>query len=310
MGGLTALLAVAAIGLLGWNLYTRWRIQNLAARIEDFLSVRGEPLRYSVREDGLAPLHNAAAELEQRLLLAQEQLAEEARRVSGLTADISHQLKTPLTSLRLFCELDDGPHAAQEMEQLDRMDGLIEALLRLERLCADGYAFDLREQSVAVVVRRAWEDVAAAYPGRPMTLTGDARLRCDAAWLGEAFRNLFKNACVHTPEGGPIRANIETIGAMLFIAVEDEGGGVSPRDLPRLFDRFYRAEGASQQGTGLGLAIAREIIRRHHGDIRAENTGKGLRLRVALPMTRQTEKAAPGFGAASHHSSDRKKVPA
>ncbi|MBQ8953665.1 MAG: HAMP domain-containing histidine kinase, partial [Clostridia bacterium] len=259
------------------------RMKRLAERIEDFLVTGNDRLEFSVREDALAPLHNAAAELENRVLLAGESLSEECRRTSRLTADISHQLKTPLASLRLFCEMDGGAHMAEELDQLERMETLIHSLLRLERLCADGYDFTWTLRSVPDVVRAAWENLAAVYPDRRLEIIGEAHMRCDEKWLGEAFLNLLKNACEHTRPGGLIRVTFEETRASIFCSVEDDGGGVSRDDLPHLFRRFYRAQGQETKGAGIGLPIVREIIRRHHGAVRAENGPMGLRVIIDLP---------------------------
>ena len=287
MGGLTPwiapVLAATVVGLLIARYVQQRRMKRLAERIEEFLVTGGNRLAFSVREDALAPLHNAAAELEDRVLLHKANLAEECQRASDLTADISHQLKTPLASLRLFCEMDGGAHVQEELEQLDRMETLIRSLLRLERLCADGYEFTWRVRSVPDVVRAAWENLAPVYPDRRLEIIGEARMRCDEKWLGEAYLNLLKNACEHTRAGGLIRVSFEETRAMVFCTVEDDGGGVSPEDLPQLFRRFYRAQGQESKGAGIGLAIVKEIIQRHHGSVRAENGPMGLRVIIDMP---------------------------
>ncbi len=278
--------AFAALALLFGSLYIvqRRRIAHLAVKIEDFLVKKGSILDFSVREDSLAPLHNAATELENRLLLAHEQLQEELRRTTTLTADISHQLKTPLASLRLFCELDDGAHLEQQLTQIERMEKLIYSLLRLERLCADGYEFDFAGHEVTEIIQSAWESIEPVFPGRMLTVEGRAYLRCDEKWLGEAYLNLMKNACEHTRPGGHIRIRLEKTQTTFYSTVEDDGGGVSKKDLPHLFERFYRADGKDTGGAGIGLSIVQEIIRRHHGDIHAENTEKGLKFTISIPI--------------------------
>ena len=283
MGGLTIALAVAVAALAVGLWLQHRRVARLAAQVEDYLFTGKGPLSYSVREDGFAPLHNAVAELENKLLLAREQLTEETRRVSDMTADISHQLKTPLSSLRLFCELDGGAHLGEQLSQIERMERLIGSLLRLERLCADGYAFTYTEHDIGGMVERVWAAMKEMYPGREMTLVGGATLRCDEKWMGEAFMNLLKNACEHTPPDSRVTVTLEETQAAFLCTVEDDGGGVPAKDLRHLFERFYRVEGASQEGTGIGLAMVREIIHRHHGDVWAENTGKGLKMHITIP---------------------------
>ncbi len=291
MGAVIALILLGIAFAVLLALYVRQRIhmRRLTEAAENFLIGTGPALAYSVREDAVAPLHNALAETENRLLLAKERQAEECRRTSDLTADISHQLKTPLASLRLYCEMDDSPHLPQQIHQIERMERLIGSLLRLERLCADGYEFIFADQSVAEIIQVAWTGLSSSFPSCRMELTGDAILRCDGKWLGEAFSNLLKNACEHMPQGGTIRVNMETTDAAFFCTITDEGGGASRKDLPHLFERFYRAEGTPATGAGIGLSIVREILWRHHGSISAENvadvsSAKGLRMTLSIPL--------------------------
>ena len=158
MGGLIAavvILAITLIVLLIVHLLQRRRIKRLAEQMESFLVSGSDPLKFSVQEDALAPLQNAAAELENQVLLARDQKKEERRATRDLTADISHQLKTPLASLRLFCEMDESAHVNEQLSQIERMERLIQSLLRLERLCADGYEFTFAEQDMASLVRES-----------------------------------------------------------------------------------------------------------------------------------------------------------
>ena len=283
MGGLIILFIICA-GLLIRNLILNRRIRKLAELVDDFNSGTGEMLDVALEEDALAQLHNGIADTQQALARAKQLNAEECHRTSQLTADISHQLKTPLTTLRLYTELDDAPHAAQCLDQIQRMEDLIGALLRLERLCADGYAFHFETSDVETIIREQWQGLQAIWPDKKLVLEGAARIRCDENWLGEAFLNLLKNACEHTGEDGVIRVKLERTDAAFFCNVEDNGGGVSTEELPKLFQRFYRAEHQSKNGAGIGLAIVKEIIQRHHGVITAENGWEGLKMSISMPM--------------------------
>ena len=283
MGGLI-ILSIICAGLLIRNLILNRRIRKLAELVDDFNSGTGEMLDVALEEDTLAQLHNGIADTQQALARAKQLNAEECHRTSQLTADISHQLKTPLTTLRLYTELDDAPHAAQCLDQIQRMEDLIGALLRLERLCADGYAFHFGTSDVENIIREQWQGLQAIWPDKKLKLEGSARIRCDENWLGEAFLNLLKNACEHTAEDGVIRVKLERTDAAFFCTVEDNGGGVSAEELPKLFQRFYRAEHQSKTGAGIGLAIVKEIVQRHHGVITAENGREGLKMSISMPM--------------------------
>lgn len=286
---ISGVLAIITVVLAVRLLMQKKRIATLAEQMEDYLTGSGKPLSYSLKEDVVAPLENAAAEMETRIEVEKERYQQEARRTSDLTADISHQLKTPLASLRLFVEMDESSHMAQEIGQIERMETLIGSLLRLEKLCADGYEFSFAEYAVRPLIENAWSRLAPLWPNKEITITGEASLRCDEKWLSEAFQNLLKNACEHTSENGKITVRMEQADQAFYCTVEDNGGGVPEKDLPRLFERFYRAEDQKQNGAGLGLAIMKVIIYRHHGHITAENTKEGLKFSISIPILNLTK---------------------
>ena len=281
MGGLITL-SVFCLFLLFRDLRRGRRIKKMAVKIEDWLSGNGPMLDVALEEDGLARLQNAVSDTQQALSRQRELYAQECARTSNLTADISHQLKTPLTTLHLYTELDDAPHSEESLTQIQRMEDLIQALLRLERLCADGYAFTFETADAEAIVLDQWQSLQPLFPGKTLSVSGSAVIRCDEKWLGEAFLNLLKNACEHCDSS--IHVNLERTEAAFFCSIEDDGGGVSPAELPRLFERFYRSENQKGNGVGIGLAIVREIVTRHHGTITAENGEKGLRMTISMPM--------------------------
>ena len=260
------------------------RLDRLSEKMEDYLTGNGGELALSLKEDKIAQVENAALEMQNRIDTAEERFRQEARRTSNLTADISHQLTTPLASLRLYCEMDSSAHSEQQIAQIERMETLISSLLRLEKLCADGYEFAFEECNVRKMIEQDWEQMHSLWPYTVLTIEGEATIRCDEKWLSEAFRNLIKNACEHTGENGVIRIYMEQTESFFYCTLEDNGGGAAPKDLPHLFERFYRAEGQHSQGAGLGLAIVKEIIYRHHGQIKAQNTDKGLKFTISLPV--------------------------
>ena len=92
----------------------------------------------------------------------------------------------------------------------------------------------------------------AIWPNKKLIVSGSAHIRCDENWLGEAFLNLLKNACEHTEENGVIRVQLERTEAAFFCVIEDNGGGVKDDELPKLFQRFYRAEHQNKNGAGIG----------------------------------------------------------
>ena len=287
MGGLIvtcAILAVVCIALLIQKFLLDRRIRKLTEQVDGYNSGASEMLDVALQEDRLAQLQNGIADLQQSLERSRQLNIEECNRTSQLTADISHQLKTPLTTLRLYTELDNAPHMDASLEQIQRMENLIQSLLRLERLCSDGYSFSFAPADAESIIREQWQSLQAIWPAKKLNIEGSVHIRCDENWLGEAFLNLLKNACEHTPDDGVIRVRLERTEAAFFCVIEDNGGGVAPNDLPKLFQRFYRAQHQNKNGAGIGLAIVKEIIQRHHGNITAENGQHGLKLTLSIPM--------------------------
>ena len=287
MGGLIItciILAATCLILLIRHIMLNHRIRKLAEQVDGFNSGTSDMLDVALEEERLAQLHNGIADLQLSLTRAKQLNTEECNRTSQLTADISHQLKTPLTTLRLYTELDEAPHMEASLEQIQRMENLIQALLRLERLCADGYAFNFAPADAETIIQEQWQSLQTIWPGKKLIMEGSAHIRCDENWLGEAFLNLLKNACEHTPYDGIIRVQLERTEAAFFCIIEDNGGGVAPEELSKLFQRFYRAQHQSKNGAGIGLAIVKEIIQRHHGNITTENGKHGLKMTISMPM--------------------------
>ena len=137
---------------------------------------------------------------------------------------------------------------------------------------------------MAAIARGSIAEMAALFPDRAFSLEGDARVRCDAHWLGDAIDTQLKNACEHTPGGGRVFVRVEQAESTARVSVEDEGGGVPPGEEERLFERFYRRGGADAPGAGVGLNIVRAIAEQHHGVAWAENAQKGLRVTISLPL--------------------------
>ncbi len=277
-------LAVVCLILLLRIVLMNRRVGRLSEQVNGYNSGTADMLDVALQEDRLAQLHNGIADLQQALARAKQLNMEECNRTSQLTADISHQLKTPLTTLRLYIEMDNAPHAEAALEQIRRMESLIQSLLRLERLCADGYTFRFAPADAETIIQEQWQSLQPIYPHKKLSIEGTAPIRCDENWLGEAFLNLLKNACEHTSDDGEIRVQLDRTEAAFFCVIEDNGGGVAPDELPKLFRRFYRTQHQNKNGAGVGLAIVREIIQRHHGNIIAENGQRGLKMTISMPM--------------------------
>jgi two-component system, OmpR family, sensor kinase len=237
-------------------------------------------------------------------MAAQVQANQHAQR--DFLANVSHELKTPLTSIQGFAQaLLDGavttPEGVQRSANIiytesDRLRRMVEGLLDLARLNPSLFTLnrapvDLRALLQAQMEKfslRAQEGGVALSAELPPTLPA---LVGDADRLAQVFGNLLDNALKHTPAGGRVTVSAAAVPAGVEVAVTDTGRGIPAEDLPRIFERFYQVDKARVRtaggGVGLGLAISQEIVEAHGGRLRGDSQlGHGARFSVTLPAAR------------------------
>jgi two-component system phosphate regulon sensor histidine kinase PhoR len=219
---------------------------------------------------------------------------------SDFVANASHELKTPLTSIRGFAEAlveDDPPEQLrrQFLEAISkntlRLQRLVDDLLDLSRLESGGWSAGAEPLEVAAVAEDAWRLVheEREEDGIAFAIDGHAKALGDRRGLVQVFRNLFENAVRHTPAGGHVAVRIRGRNEMGFVTIEvvDDGEGIPAQSLPRIFERFYRADSSRARdfgGTGLGLAIVKHLVGSMGGDVQAESRlGHGTTIRITLP---------------------------
>lgn len=223
---------------------------------------------------------------------------EQVRR--DFVANASHELKTPLTAIRGFAETlteaEPPEHLRRQfLESIRvntlRLQRLVDDLLDLSRLESGGWAAAREEVVVSEAVEEALELVEFPQESeRSFQVQGDALVLGDHAGLVQIFRNLIENAIRHTRSDGSIRVEIQADepARVARIAVVDDGEGIPLKSLPRIFERFYRADSSRARdvgGTGLGLAIVKHLVSSMEGEVEAESTlGRGTSILLSLPL--------------------------
>jgi len=246
-------------------------------------------------EGGFSLLKNDLYKVTVRLREQAEQLQKDKTALANLIADISHQIKTPLTSLGVLADLlaDDPPEAdrrafvARLRAELGRIQWLTAALLKLARLDAGTAAFKSELVDMRRLIDRALEPllIPLEIKGQQLVVEGSegASFAGDLNWSAEALTNVVKNCVEHTPEGGRIEIHYGANALYAEILVSDDGAGIARRDLPNIFNRFYRGQNAGENSVGIGLALAKAIFNAQGGDITvASEPGEGTRFEIRV----------------------------
>ena len=281
-----AVLLVLLIVVLFSKIKQQRRITKLRKSIDEFIN-NGTLTDFSVMDNNFAMLQNSVSDLQHIITLEKSNTLLETKKNEEFISDISHQLKTPLAGLRLYCEMENSAspseHTEKELQLIERMENLIQKLLRLEKIKSDSYVMDFQIYEVRDIVEEMLSEFFHLFPSKSYSVDGRSKLRCDKSWLSEAIGNIVKNASEHTDEDGAIHIDIKDSSHSTTIDISDNGGGLSDEEIPNLFTRFYRTADAPPSGAGIGLAITKAIIEKHHGIIGVENKNGGLLISICIP---------------------------
>lgn len=270
-------------------------LANMAANLDRVLAGERDIRLRDMSEGELAILSSEIDKVIARLNLTVDELQAEKLALSDALADISHQLKTPLTSIAISTELiRDRLSARGDSEDLverlrliqtlqARVEDLVSALLKLARIDAGVIKLVCGDVDARELVRKSFEPLAIAFDIADVRFSADvqdgASYEGDLTWSVEALENILKNCMEHTPAGGCVSARVTEDVLACRIRIEDTGSGIAESDLPHIFERFYRgsrdANAAPSEvnpaGVGIGLALSKSLVTAQGGTLTAEN---------------------------------------
>jgi signal transduction histidine kinase len=272
-----------------WITFRRYKkLATLGSEIDKILHGNESINLEDYSEGELSFLQSEILKLTVQLREQAWSLKQDKQYLASSIADISHQIRTPLTSINIILSLISKSDLSEERKKslfneldtlLRRIDWLITTLLKISRLDTGTVKFKKEKIMVSELISHAVAPIAISLDLREQeintVMTGNESFTGDLSWTVEAVENILKNCMEHTQRGGRIK--ITALGNPLFteIIIKDNGPGIDKKDLPHLFERFYKGKNSGNQSFGIGLALARMIIVNQNGTIKAENAQEG-----------------------------------
>lgn len=278
---------ILSVGMLGLFilsvLYHRRREKELSDMVLYLMKVQDRLELPELEKHKEGQLGILQSEIYKLVILLKEQSRRAVRQsvyLADMLSDISHQIKTPLTSITIMTELlensDLPPEKREEFiskinQQVDRITWLIRNLLTLSQLEADVLKLKKEKISVNVLIKRACQpfEVMAEVKRVDLVIQDMTKMECicDIHWTIEAISNIIKNCIEHTPSGGKVVIFAEQNNFATNIQISDNGEGIGKEHLPHIFERFYKGSNTSSNSVGIGLAMSKQIIMQQNGTV-------------------------------------------
>lgn len=290
-----------------WNLWGAYWFYQQQKQIrtlsQQLMQVYNSGLDIDIRdneEGALSILRNDIYKIVHTFSEQKEQLAKKQQFLVDTLNDISHQLKTPLTSMQVMNELlqqDLPPQKREEFtqimqKQLERLQWLVSSLLKLAKMDAHAISFQRKDTSLEALVLAAIEPVAALISEKGLHVhmqTKQLHIYTDFNWTKEALLNILKNAAEHTPENGNIVIEAHATPFGVSLSIQDDGEGMDREEQARVFERFYRGKQADSDSVGIGMAMAHAILHAQQADIRVDSQPRqGTCFTIRFPAKENT----------------------
>lgn len=292
LGSCTVLCLVSAIAWYRREKHLEELILYLM-KLQDQLEL---PELTKFREGQLGVLQSEIYKLVVRIQKKSKGAVREKEYLAGMLSDISHQIKTPLTSITLMTDLLKNPNLDEDKRiefiekidsQVSRITWLIRNLLTLSQLDANMLKLKKEEIAVKELLLKACQpfEILAELKEIELSVAADEEIRmiCDVHWTAEAVSNIVKNCIEHTGPGGKVSISVSQNNFATNILIKDNGEGIAKEHLPYIFDRFYKAGNPSTDSVGIGLAMSRQMIMMQNGTISVNSEeGAGTEFHIKM----------------------------
>lgn len=290
IGGYAILFLLLALVLVAVHYYFSIKRYQQIAQLSLSLDkvLHGNAIQIDDQYEGeLSILSDEISKMIIKLNEQTELLQKDKVRLTNAIADIFHQMRTPLTSINLSLTVLNDEHLSNDKalyyrrdikKQLEKLQWLIETLLKMSKIDAKTAIFHRREMLAKDILTKAIEPFAIPMELKEQKCVlncSNEKMFVDEQWTMETFSNLIKNAMEHTPDGGTIQLNVSENPLYTEVIVQDNGEGIPEEDIPYMFERFYKGKNAKPESVGIGLAFARMIITAQDGTISVRNNPNG-----------------------------------
>lgn len=285
-----SVLAVNIFLIVSFFIFTKKRYNRLNALSETIDKILHGNDTINIKSFGEGELSILESDVQKMLVRLRDQkdkLEKDRTFLADSIADISHQLRTPLTSINLILSLIEASDTTKERREellrelsklITKTEYLVSVLLKISKIDAGTVQFEKKETDLNAIIRKSAESLLIPMDIKNQKLSinaDDISLNCDSAWCIEAFGNILKNCTEHTPENGEITVTATNTPIFTEIIITDTGSGFNEEDIPHIFERFYKGRNSSKESFGIGLNLAKMIIAAHNGTVKAENSQSG-----------------------------------
>lgn len=285
------LLIIIIIALIICMIYKEKQIKQISQQVNAILFQQKDIYIPYYKEGTLSFLESEIVKLVNRLSEQNRLLLEDKIILKQSLEDISHQMKTPLTSLNLVHErlkMTEGTDKKKLLKEqqllLDKIEWLVITLLKIAQIDSNTVTFqkeNISQKELYIKLVKPFE-IQLELKDISIELEADQTYieNIDILWTLEALSNIFKNCIEHTEQGGNIKITMNNNPLYSEIIIQDNGNGIDSEDLIHLFERFYKGKNATQQSVGIGLSLSHMIIEKQNGTIAVENTYPGAKFTI------------------------------